>query len=166
MGLTLRDRAAKSALRSSPCTEGWIDREIGECEFRDARLGDRFRKLLGQIGIPRGSGIFLAATSANGSRAVRHSLRCNRRGTTWLQHSRCAMTSRISAESCPSMKPSCKRRPTTLDTSCTRNRSPCYGPGMRRTSRSLCSSLTARDSRSRCAARGIRFSGRPRSRAA
>jgi hypothetical protein len=49
MGLTLRDRAAKSALRSSPCTEGWIDREIGECEFRDARLGDRFRKLLGQI---------------------------------------------------------------------------------------------------------------------
>src|SRR6516165_5927496 len=57
MGLTLRDRAAKSALRSSPCTEGWIDREIGECEFRDARLGDRFRKLLGQIGSAMGESI-------------------------------------------------------------------------------------------------------------
>jgi len=57
MGLTLRDRAAKSALRSSPCTEGWIDREIGECEFRDARLGDRFRKLLGQIGSAMGQSI-------------------------------------------------------------------------------------------------------------
>src|SRR6516165_8115334 len=60
MGLTLRDRAAKSALRSSPCTEGWIDREIGECEFRDARLGDRFRKLLGQIGSAMGQSIPLA----------------------------------------------------------------------------------------------------------
>src|SRR5215813_12459922 len=57
MGLTLRDRAAKSALRSSPCTEGWIDREIGECEFRDARLGDRFRKLLGRIGSAMGQSI-------------------------------------------------------------------------------------------------------------
>ncbi|MBW5439308.1 hypothetical protein FXB41_32470 [Bradyrhizobium canariense] len=26
--------------------ECWIDREIGGCEFGDARLGDRFRKLL------------------------------------------------------------------------------------------------------------------------
>src|SRR5258708_37865538 len=57
MGLTLRDRAAKSALRSFPCTEGWIDREIGECEFRDARLGDRFRKLLAQIGSAMGQSI-------------------------------------------------------------------------------------------------------------
>src|SRR5258708_27120911 len=57
MGLTLRDRAAKSDLRSFPCTEGWIDREIGECEFRDARLGDRFRKLLGQIGSAMGQSI-------------------------------------------------------------------------------------------------------------
>ena len=37
---------------------------------------------------------------------------------------------------------------------------------MRRTSPSSCSSQTARDSRSRCAARRIRFLGRPRSRAA
>src|SRR6201993_1960807 len=57
MGLTLRDRAAKSALRSFPCTEGWIDREIGECEFRDAPLGDRFRKLLTQIGSAMGESI-------------------------------------------------------------------------------------------------------------
>ncbi|RXG86627.1 hypothetical protein EAS62_37090 [Bradyrhizobium zhanjiangense] len=30
--------------------ECWIDREIVGCEFRDARLGGRFRKLLTQIG--------------------------------------------------------------------------------------------------------------------
>src|SRR5262245_44912575 len=34
MGLTLTDRVAKSATRSWPRTEGWIDREIGGCEFR------------------------------------------------------------------------------------------------------------------------------------
>jgi hypothetical protein len=34
MGLTLRDRVAKSATRSCPRTEGWIDREVGGCEFR------------------------------------------------------------------------------------------------------------------------------------
>jgi hypothetical protein len=57
MGLTLRDRAAESALRSVPRTEGWIDREIGGCKFRDARLGDRFRKLLAQIGSAMGQSI-------------------------------------------------------------------------------------------------------------
>src|SRR5262245_57951505 len=57
MGLTLRDRVAKSATRSCPRTEGWIDREISGCEFRDARLGDRFRKLLGQIGSAMGQSI-------------------------------------------------------------------------------------------------------------
>src|SRR5262245_27803025 len=60
MGLTLRDRVAKSATRSCPRTEGWIDREISGCEFRDARLGDRFRKLLGQIGSAMGQSIPLA----------------------------------------------------------------------------------------------------------
>src|SRR4029450_2825719 len=43
------------------------------------------------------SGLSLAATSANGSQAVRHSLHCSRHGPTWPQHSRCAMTSRMSA---------------------------------------------------------------------
>jgi hypothetical protein len=57
MGLTLRVRVAKCATRSCPRTEGWIDREIGGCEFGDARLGDRFRKLLGQIGSAMGQSI-------------------------------------------------------------------------------------------------------------
>jgi hypothetical protein len=37
--------------------ECWIDRESGECEFKDARLGDRFRKLLTQIGSAMGQSI-------------------------------------------------------------------------------------------------------------
>jgi hypothetical protein len=56
MGSILRDRAARSA-PSILSTEGWIDREIGGCEFRDARLGDRFRKLLAQIGSAMGQSI-------------------------------------------------------------------------------------------------------------
>ncbi|MCK1352655.1 IS4 family transposase, partial [Bradyrhizobium sp. CW7] len=35
----------------------WIDQEIGGCKFRDARLGDRFRKLLTQIGGAMGQSI-------------------------------------------------------------------------------------------------------------
>src|SRR6266498_5912475 len=57
MGLILRDRATRSTRRSVPRTEGWIDRETGGCEFRDARLGDRFRKLLAQIGGAMGQSI-------------------------------------------------------------------------------------------------------------
>jgi hypothetical protein len=57
MGLTLRDRAAKGALRSLAETECWIDREVAGCEFRDARLGDRFRKLLAQLGGAMGQSI-------------------------------------------------------------------------------------------------------------
>ncbi|WP_246785782.1 transposase DNA-binding-containing protein [Bradyrhizobium sp. cir1] len=49
MGLRLRDRSATVRLRSLE-GECWIDRGSGGCEFRDARLGDRFRKLLAQIG--------------------------------------------------------------------------------------------------------------------
>jgi transposase-like protein len=56
MGLTLRDRSAKGCLRSLE-GECWIDREIGGCEFRDARLGERFRKLLAQIGSAMGQSI-------------------------------------------------------------------------------------------------------------
>src|SRR5215469_9286543 len=56
MGLTLRDRSAKGCLRSLE-GECWIDREISGCEFRDARLGDRFRKLLTQIGSAMGQSI-------------------------------------------------------------------------------------------------------------
>jgi hypothetical protein len=57
MGLTLRDRAAKGALRSLAGTKCWIDREVAGCEFRDARLGDRFRKLLAQLGGAMGQSI-------------------------------------------------------------------------------------------------------------
>ncbi|MDA9414163.1 hypothetical protein XH81_04795 [Bradyrhizobium sp. CCBAU 25360] len=39
--------------------ECWIDRESSGCEFRDARLGDRFRKLLTQIGSAVGQSISL-----------------------------------------------------------------------------------------------------------
>jgi transposase-like protein len=56
MGLTLRDRSARGCLRSLE-DECWIDREISRCEFRDARLGDRFRKLLTQIGSAVGQSI-------------------------------------------------------------------------------------------------------------
>ncbi len=56
MGLTLRDRSAKGCLRSLE-GECWIDRESSGCEFRDARLGDRFRKLLMQIGSAMGQSI-------------------------------------------------------------------------------------------------------------
>src|SRR5216684_8917575 len=56
MGLTLRDRSAKGCLRFLD-GECWIDREISGCQFRDARLGDRFRKLLTQIGSAMGQSI-------------------------------------------------------------------------------------------------------------
>ena len=56
MGQTLRDRSAKGCLRPME-SESWIDRESSGCEFRDARLGDRFRKLLTQIGSAMGQSI-------------------------------------------------------------------------------------------------------------
>lgn len=56
MGLTLRDQSAKGCLRFLD-GECWIDREISGCQFRDARLGDRFRKLLTQIGSAMGQSI-------------------------------------------------------------------------------------------------------------
>ncbi len=57
MGLVLRDRVARSTPQPVPSTQGWVDREIAGCEFRDARLGDRFRKLLAQIGSAMGQSI-------------------------------------------------------------------------------------------------------------
>ena len=57
MGLVLRDRAAQRARQAVPSTQDWIDREISGCEFSDARLGDRFRKLLAQIGSAMGQSI-------------------------------------------------------------------------------------------------------------
>jgi hypothetical protein len=57
MGLVLRDRPARRSPEPVPSTQGWVDREIAGCEFRDARLGDRFRKLLAQIGSAMGQSI-------------------------------------------------------------------------------------------------------------
>src|SRR5688572_4038344 len=57
MGLVLRDRAASRVRQPVPSTKSWVDREIAGCEFRDARLAERFRKLLGQIGSAMGQSI-------------------------------------------------------------------------------------------------------------
>ncbi|PDT63927.1 IS4 family transposase, partial [Bradyrhizobium ottawaense] len=49
MGLTSRARDEKAhRLASDGVT--WFDREAALCEFQDARLGERFRMLLKQIG--------------------------------------------------------------------------------------------------------------------
>lgn len=43
---------------SSVCdSQSWVDREIAGCEFKDVRLGERFRKLLAQIGSAMGESI-------------------------------------------------------------------------------------------------------------
>ena len=57
MGLVLRDRAAKSTPHLVADPRCWVDREIAGCEFKDARLGDRFRKLLAQLGSAMGQSI-------------------------------------------------------------------------------------------------------------
>jgi hypothetical protein len=59
MGLVLRDRMTRRAAEPV-ATACWVDREVAGCEFRDARLGDRFRKLLAQIGSAMGQSIPLA----------------------------------------------------------------------------------------------------------
>jgi hypothetical protein len=41
-------RRAESA-EQAPEADTWIDRELAECQFKDVRLFQRFRKLLGQI---------------------------------------------------------------------------------------------------------------------
>jgi hypothetical protein len=57
MGLVLRGRAAKTTPQPVRSAQGWVDREIAGGEFRDARLGERFRKLLAQIGSAMGQSI-------------------------------------------------------------------------------------------------------------
>ena len=72
MGLILRDRAGRTAPEPAPVSQDWIDREAAGCEFRDARLGRRFRKLLGQIGGAMGESIPLACQDwANAKAAYR-----------------------------------------------------------------------------------------------
>jgi Transposase DNA-binding len=57
MGLILRDRSGGKTPPRVRDARGWVDREIAGCEFRDARLGERFRKLLGQMGSAMGQSI-------------------------------------------------------------------------------------------------------------
>jgi hypothetical protein len=72
MGLILRDRAGRTAPEPAPVSQDWIDREAAGCDFRDARLGQRFRKLLGQIGGAMGESIPLACQDwANAKAAYR-----------------------------------------------------------------------------------------------
>ena len=52
--------------------ETWIDREVASCEFKDARLRERFRKLLGQLSGAVGESIPLACQDwANAKAAYR-----------------------------------------------------------------------------------------------
>src|SRR5215208_7442562 len=57
MGLVLRDRLTRRAPDPSSTAECWVDREAAGCEFRDARLGKRFRQVLAQIGSAMGQSI-------------------------------------------------------------------------------------------------------------
>jgi hypothetical protein len=50
MNLAARLRTAGSEDSSTVEAETWIAREVARCEFKDERLGKRFRELLGQIG--------------------------------------------------------------------------------------------------------------------
>src|SRR6266705_3935716 len=57
MGFVLRHRAGRRTPQSFREADGWVDREIAGCEFGDARLGDRFRKLVAQLGSAMGQSI-------------------------------------------------------------------------------------------------------------
>jgi hypothetical protein len=57
MGLVLKEQAARSIRQAARNPRGWVDRESSGCEFADARLGGRFRKLLAQIGGAMGQSI-------------------------------------------------------------------------------------------------------------
>src|SRR5580765_3961801 len=57
MGFELRDRVTRLAPEAASAAECWVGRETAGCEFGDARLGDRFRKLLAQIGSAMGQSI-------------------------------------------------------------------------------------------------------------
>ena len=57
MGSALGDRTRRSGRRSKLDKETWVDREVTGCEFRDARLGKRFRTLLERIGSDIGQSI-------------------------------------------------------------------------------------------------------------
>jgi hypothetical protein len=56
----------------APEDESWVDREVAGCKFKDVRLGERFRKLLKQIGSAIGQAIpFACQDWANTKAAYR-----------------------------------------------------------------------------------------------
>jgi hypothetical protein len=57
MNLLTRLRATSGEVTSALEGETWVDREVAGCDFRDERLGKRFRKLLGRIGSAVGRSI-------------------------------------------------------------------------------------------------------------
>jgi hypothetical protein len=57
MNLLTRLRATSGEVTSALEAETWVDREVAGCDFRDERLGKRFRKLLGRIGSAVGRSI-------------------------------------------------------------------------------------------------------------
>jgi len=72
MGLTLRDCTNGHDDRVAGFAATWVDREIAGCEFRDARLGKRFRTLLERIGSDIGQSIpFVCQDWANTKAAYR-----------------------------------------------------------------------------------------------
>src|SRR3954463_3391087 len=70
MALVLRDRAATSTVHSVRDAGGWVDREVAGCEFSNARLDGRFRKLLGQIGSAMGQSIPLVCQDSANTKAA------------------------------------------------------------------------------------------------
>ena len=66
----LMRRAASG--EEEPEADTWIDRELAECEFKDVRLFQRFRKLLGQVASAMGQTIpFVCQDWANTKAAYR-----------------------------------------------------------------------------------------------
>lgn len=57
MGLALRACTGGCGRQVSDASATWVDREVAGCEFRDARLGKRFRTLLEQMGSDIGQSI-------------------------------------------------------------------------------------------------------------
>ena len=75
--------------------ESWVDREVAGCKFEDARLSERFRKLLKQIGSAIGQAIPFARQDWSNTKAayrffsndrveVRSQLRLARELSFWL----------------------------------------------------------------------------------
>jgi hypothetical protein len=98
MGLALRDRTGGCDNRTTADSKTWVDREVARCDFRDARLGKRFRTLLERIGSDIGQSIpFVCQDWANTKAAYRFSpmigsakrtfylVISNRRVSAWLQ---------------------------------------------------------------------------------